>query len=248
MTGVVFDIKRFAIHDGPGIRLAFHLKGCPLSCWWCHNPEGIREAACTAGTGDRRLTIPQLLAEIEKERVFFDESGGGVTFSGGEPLVQSEFLRAALDACRRADVHTAVDTCGYAPAEVFDSIDAGLFLYDLKLMDSALHQRYTGVPNQPILDNLARLLARRAPVVIRVPIIPSITDTPTNLQAIIEFLHRAAATPPVCLLPYHQAARAKYRRLRIDNKVEGIQPPAVQHMNEIQSLFQRHGFDTQIGG
>jgi pyruvate formate lyase activating enzyme len=248
MTGLVFDIKRFAIHDGPGIRLAFHMKGCPLSCWWCHNPEGIRDPACAPGPNERRLSIPELMVEVEKERIFLDESGGGVTFSGGEPTVQSDFLRAALAELRRVDVHTAIDTCGYAPPDTFASLDPDLFLYDLKLIDSAAHLRFTGVPNDVILTNLRGLLARSVPVVIRIPVIPTITDTESNLSGIMEFLLRNADHPPISLLPYHQAAKAKYRRLRMENRVEGVEPPTPERMRELQSLFVREGFDTHIGG
>jgi pyruvate formate lyase activating enzyme len=245
MTGIVFDIKRFAIHDGPGIRIAIHLKGCPLSCWWCHNPEGLRQAP---QAGERGVTVAGLMAEIEKERVFIDESGGGVTFTGGEPLVQSDFLLAALAACRQADIHTAVDTCGLAAPELLDRVQADLFLYDLKLMDDQAHRHYCGVSNRQILDNFGRLTSRGANVVVRFPVIPGITDTESNLSSMIEFLVRNGKIRQVSLLPYHQAAKAKYRRLQLENKVDEIVPPAREYLLQLQARFEQHGFLTQIGG
>jgi pyruvate formate lyase activating enzyme len=256
MQGVIFDIKRFAIHDGPGIRLTFFMKGCPLTCWWCHNPEALRkvpssEEACSNGSGvERRIGIPELLDEVAKEQIFIDESGGGVTFSGGEPLVQIDFVEAALDACRQREVHTALDTTGYASREVFERVagKADLFLFDLKLMDDEAHREYTGVPNGPIHRNLESLIGRGANVTIRVPIIPGITDTEANLDAMMEFLVRIGGVGNVCLLPYHKAASAKYRRLQMDNRVAGIEPPSDESMSDLRERFEGQGFRTQIGG
>lgn len=256
MQGVIFDIKRFAIHDGPGIRLTFFMKGCPLTCWWCHNPEALRklptsEEACSNGSGvERSIGLAEFLREVDKEQIFIDESGGGVTFSGGEPLVQIDFVEAALDACRARDVHTALDTTGYASREVFERVagKADLFLFDLKLMDSDAHRQYTGVPNGPIHRNLESLAARGADITIRVPIIPGITDTETNLDAMMEFLIRIGGVRDVGLLPYHQAASAKYRRLQMENRVAGIEPPSGERMSELRERFERQGFRTQIGG
>ncbi|MBD3226410.1 MAG: radical SAM protein, partial [Caldithrix sp.] len=182
MKGIVFDLKKYAIHDGPGIRTTVFLKGCPLDCWWCHNPES--RASQPESQGDFRqrravdllyteegligkeLTVAQVLSEVQKDQVFYEESGGGVTFSGGEPLIQAKFLKALLEAHQKAGLHTAVDTSGYAPYETFAGINANvdLYLYDLKLMDDTLHQKYIGVSNRLILQNLKKLIAAGQPV------------------------------------------------------------------------------------
>jgi pyruvate formate lyase activating enzyme len=262
-TGAVFDIKRFAIHDGPGIRTTVFLQGCPLRCWWCHNPEGIRSLPKEAGAegalasptlaGPRTpgvFTVQQLIGEIERDHLFYDESRGGVTFSGGEPLVQAEFLRAALRVCRERDLHTAVDTSGYAPPATLESIleNVSLFLYDLKLMDPAQHLKYTGVPNDLVLENLRMLAERAREVVVRVPVVPGITDTPGNVEAMVSFLEQTGSLMEVHLLPYHHAATAKYDRLRLENKMAEVRPPPPEHMEALRSKFAGRGFRTQIGG
>jgi pyruvate formate lyase activating enzyme len=222
VTGIIFDIKRYAIHDGPGIRTTVFFKGCPLNCDWCQNPESrdpapqvalltqrcIRCGACleacphadngpptTAAPIDRAhcqrcgacveacpsgarsllgstVTVPELMSEIEKDRLFFEESGGGVTFSGGEPLMQPEFLLECLAACKHKQHHTAIDTCGHAPWGTLSQILAltDLFLYDLKLMDGARHEQQLGVSNSLILENLRNLSKRGAAIWIRFPL------------------------------------------------------------------------------
>ena len=164
MTGYVFDIKKFAIHDGPGIRTTVFLKGCPLRCWWCHNPESIKQIkidennSCTASETSivRKYSVNELLKIIQKDLIFYDESDGGVTFSGGEPLIQIDFLELILQKCKSEYIKTAIDTCGYVKTESFERIYkyTDLFLYDLKLFDDELHRKYTGVSNNLIKENL----------------------------------------------------------------------------------------------
>jgi len=250
-TGLVFNIQRFSIHDGPGIRSTVFLKGCPLRCWWCHNPEGqspqpelsLIQARCVrcgrcqevcpqqaahaaGGNGHpraayskctlcgacveacptearqmigRRMRVEQLVAEVLKDRIFFDESGGGVTFSGGEPLMQPEFLAQVLRACRAEQVHTALDTCGYAERDQLLEL-AGmcdLVLYDLKCLDDRRHQQQTGVSNQGILDNLEALAEQHANIWIRVPLIPGLNDQPEELEAMAP-ARRTGGHGPIC--------------------------------------------------
>ncbi len=267
-VGVVFNINRYAVHDGPGIRVTTFLKGCPLRCQWCHNPEGMRldprpivqayEVAGTclrddgweSGTG-RVMSVRQVLTAIEKDMVFIEESGGGATFSGGEPLMQPEFLCALLDACRAHGIHTAVDTSGFANSPVFQVVarHADLFLYDLKLMDDAEHRKFIGTPNHPILNNLRWLAAAgAAPFIIRVPIIPGITDSEANLTAMGEFLCALRRPIRMNLLPYHGTGAHKYKKLALQNHTENIVPPSAERMQSIRQKFLRLGFQVSIGG
>lgn len=250
-SGLAFDVKRFAIHDGPGIRLAVYLKGCPLGCWWCHNPEALRRVASgEPPAGERRLSIRQLMAEIAREQVFIDESGGGVTFSGGEPLVQIDFLEAALKACKAVGLHTALDTTGYAPPGHIDRVApyTDLWLYDLKVIDPALHLKYTGAPNLQILGNLRRLRLMGARVWIRIPVVPQLTATDRNIAATIEFLEQVGGVEEVFLLPYHKAASAKYERLGMVNRAAAIEPPGDELMARLKERFEARRFKVNIGG
>jgi pyruvate formate lyase activating enzyme len=299
-TAIIFDLKKYSIHDGPGIRTTVFFKGCPLRCWWCHNPEGqsprvelllrpsrcIRCGACVEACpngavswdGDRPLTdrqlcqhcgvctetcfaearqlagrqmeLNQVLAEIEADRPFYEASGGGVTLSGGEPLFQSEFARQLLAACQQRDLHTALDTCGFAAWEVLDSLRAcvDLFLYDIKLVDDRAHQRYTGVSNRLILENLRRLSALGHAIRLRVPLIPGINDDPPSLEGIA----RLAAGLPVLqgldLLPYHRLGADKYARLEKAYPLAAAEAPGQERMQEIAYFIESHGLPVNIGG
>ena len=258
--GIVFRIKRYALHDGPGIRTSLFLKGCPLSCRWCHNPEGqsfeIQEMAGSRADGGhgqtvgRPLTVGQALAEIEKDVLFYDESGGGVTFSGGEPLARPGFLGALLEGCRRREIHTAVDTSGYAPREVFeDVIDrADLLLFDLKLMDDGAHQRWTGVSNEPILENFRIACRRQVPMHVRVPLVCDITDSRENIGRMADFVLGCGYSGRIDLLPYHRIGDDKYRRLGMANAMAGVPDISPEIVSEIRSFLTGRGFDVTIGG
>jgi len=295
MTGTLFDIKRFAIHDGPGIRTTVFLKGCPLNCWWCHNPEsqaagldllyrssqclrcGTCVAACPAkalsldASGvardraactlcgrcaeacpaeaqtmvGRRISAEALAAEIARDRVFFDESGGGVTFSGGEPLAQPAFLLEMLDRCGAQGIHRAVDTSGYAPRATLLDVAArtDLFLFDLKLMDDALHRQYTGVGNAVVLENLEALSEAGAPVEIRIPVVPSITDG-GNIAATGVFLASLPRRPRVRILPYHRAAMHKYGRFGMQRRLRDVPEPSPENLMELAGKLKDCGLEV----
>jgi pyruvate formate lyase activating enzyme len=258
--GVIFDIKRYAIHDGPGIRVTVFLKGCPLECWWCHNPEGrdplpiARPSGDAAFYGDkeigRTVTLDELMAEIEKETIFLDESGGGVTFSGGEPLMQPEFLKAALRACHERELHTTLDTTGYAPKDTLREIagDVELFLYDLKLMDDEEHRQYTGVSNRTILENLKLLAQDGAQIAVSFAVIPGITDTSKNIRAMAAFLSSLESIKDIRLLPFHAIAEGKYERLGMENKLRGMKSPPPEQLAELKADLEQWNFNVQIGG
>lgn len=258
MIGTIFNIQHYAIHDGPGIRTTVFFKGCPLRCWWCHNPESHEIEPETIGLPDKSIemigsvmTVLEVMREIEKDVLFFDESGGGVTFSGGEPLMQPAFLHALLTACKQRDIHTAIDTSGYAPQEIFEQIRdvVDLFLYDLKLMDDAQHRHYTGVSNQIIIENLRMLAAQRKSVYLRVPIIPDITDTDQNLDAILDFLTEIrGCIRQVNLLPYHRIAEGKYQRYGRKNKMVGVSSPSEKRIQRTKDRFETQGVRVKIGG
>lgn len=265
MQALVFDIKRFAVHDGPGIRTTVFLKGCPLNCAWCHNPEGISPNVQTVIKTIRvdgkefkeeeiignRLSVEQVLSEVLKEKVFMDSSEGGVTFSGGEPLMQPAFLKALLVACKKEGLHTAVDTSGYAKLSVVQDIApyTDLFLYDLKLMDDKAHQFFTAVSNKLILDNLIYLLENRHPLRIRIPVIPEVNFNQENTTECLQFL---AAHPGniqgVDLLPYHNMANQKYLRFKKENSLSSLQSLPNSSLTKIREQFERAGFETKIGG
>jgi len=299
-TGIVFDIKKFSLHDGPGIRTTVFLKGCPLHCSWCHNPEGISPLAeihfwdercikchdciqaCENGAlslvdGLRnydskfcqgcgtcaescpsesikligtRMQVSDVIHEIEKDMIFYDQSGGGASFSGGEPLLQIEFIEALLIACKDRGIHTTVDTSGFVPYESIDRVlpHVDLFLYDIKIMDSKAHTKFTGVPNHKILDNLAELAETKSRIIPRIPIIPGVNDDLENIRETGEFLASLKSFSEVNILPYHRAAAHKYNRMGNDYFLKDVHPPTEEHMSKIALDFENYGFSVKIGG
>lgn len=215
-TGIVFDIKEFAVFDGPGIRTTVFLKGCPLRCNWCHNPEGLAKQPqmLTGQNGHSRLcgeewTAQALAARLYKNKPFFT-GGGGITFSGGEPLMQCDFMCEVID--KLENIHTAFETSGFAPDDVFkravNAVD--LVIMDLKCMDADKHKRFTKVDNTLILRHAKMLVDGQTPFIIRLPLIPGVNDDPENMRAAAALLTGAKALLCVEMLPYHQTAGAKY--------------------------------------
>jgi len=216
-TGFVFDIKEFTVHDGPGVRTSVFLKGCPLTCMWCHNPESqsIQPQVIRSPTGERlagrEYEASELATLLNKQAALLRANEGGITFSGGEPLFQAGFVAEVID--QLDDTHVLLDTCGHAPQADFLLVLArsDLVFYDLKLIDRQAHLRYTGLDNDLILENLQLLGESGKPFVIRVPLVPGVTDTDENLAGIAKALEKMPGLVEVNLLPYNRAAGAKYR-------------------------------------
>jgi pyruvate formate lyase activating enzyme len=298
--GSIFNIMRFSTHDGPGIRTTVFLKGCPLSCWWCHNPEnwqqvpgevyladrcsgcGVCIRNCPAGALSRgpsgiavdpdlcrhcgrcieacpmearestvrTVGVAELMRSIERDLPFFEQSGGGVTFSGGEPLCQPDFLLAMLAECGRLDIHRAVDTSGFADTAVLMRTAAltDLFLYDLKVLDPQKHREHTGVDNAGILANLRQLSAAGADIVIRIPLVPGVNDAAEDLDAAGEFVSGLARPHPVHLLPFHRAAAAKYKKLGLSYRGQDVFPPSAEQVADAARRLSQFGLKVEIGG
>jgi len=299
--GRVFDIKRYSIHDGPGIRTTVFLKGCSLHCLWCHNPESVDPGvelmhwpsrcsrcyscldACPKGAlakddagavvvdrtacdlcgrcaeaclydalqiVGREMTVEDVLSEAEKDKIFYDQSGGGVTLSGGDPFVQAGFAEALLDGCRARGMRTAVDTAGLANNGVVERLaaKADLVLFDLKAMEEARHREFTGVSNAPVLDNLKRLAAGRTEVWVRIPLVAGVNDDDDNIRRTIEFLLSLKTVRRVGLLPYHASGLEKARRIGRQKEFRKFEAPSEERLAAIATAFREAGFEVRRGG
>ncbi|MBI5833376.1 MAG: radical SAM protein [Armatimonadetes bacterium] len=249
MTGIVFDITEFAVHDGPGLRTTVFLKGCPLRCAWCHNPEGltaepqILRSAAGERLAGRIYEAGELAALLARQADLLRGSGGGVTFSGGEPLAQAAFVSEVID--RLGDTHVVLDTSGQAEAEAFERLASrcGLVYFDVKLIDAEHHRQWTGVDNAAILANLARLPALGVPFVIRVPLVPTVTDMPANLAAIAQLAAGLPGLLRVDLLPYNRAAGGKYPACGLEFAPHY---PEEQPVNANTSAFEALGVPVRV--
>jgi pyruvate formate lyase activating enzyme len=266
MKGLIFSIKRYCIHDGPGIRVTVFMKGCPLSCKWCHNPEGIspdsETVVNTYWIGERKFcrnedagkfySVEDIIDLLEREKVFMNHSRGGVTFSGGEPMLQFEFLAEALKACKEKGYHTAVDTSGYSLAENYKSIlpYSDLFLFDIKHLDNNKHIEATGVSNAGILENFRFLLENAAALDLRIPVIPGFNDDSEYIDILKQYIlsTRTEVLKKVNLLPFHKIGSSKYRRFGLPNRMEGIEPPDKNFMEELKNSFLASGIIVKVGG
>jgi pyruvate formate lyase activating enzyme len=315
-SGTVFDLRRYSTHDGPGIRTTVFLKGCPLRCAWCHNPEGLspdpeillRPERCAGGSGGcgrcsracalaasaagegpasvprpdprkraggadcarcatfgacadacpaeaiqlvgRRMGVDEVMAAILEDRPFYEESGGGATFSGGEPLFQGEFILDLLGACREAGVRSALDTSGWAARDLV--LEAGaladLVLFDLKLVDGARHEAATGVPSGPIIESLRALAAAGARLQLRMPLVPGVNDSRDDIAAAVALAASLPGRPSVRVLPYHDAAKCKYALRGRPYPMGDAAPPGGEAAAAAAAAFARAGLDAAAGG
>jgi len=244
---LIYKIQKFSIHDGPGIRSTVFFQGCPLRCRWCHNPESLS----FDGESGQEWSIPALIEELEKDRIFYEESGGGVTLSGGEPMAQDiGYITNLLRALARRGIRTAIDTCGEVPYENFEAVlpDVDLFLYDLKLWDKERHIALTGVSNERILLNLSRLSRDGAKICLRLPLIGGLNDSLADMEHIAAWLEMEGVRPVfVSLLPYHEYGNSKYARLGLESP-PCFEPPNQDRLQEIKTFWAHRGYQTAIGG
>ncbi len=302
VRGWIVSLQRFSVHDGPGIRTTVFLKGCPLHCLWCDNPESqpfdpqivLREercihcgacvavcpqgavagedaagrrqidaencqlcgrcvAECYSGALEqvgRLLTAGEVLADVEADRPFYEQSGGGMTLSGGEPTAQPDFARALLLGAQARGIHTAIESCGDAPWTVWEALlpFLDLILYDVKEVDPALHRHLTGTSSERILDNLARLSRVGKPLVVRRPVIPGYNDSPQSLHRLAKLLRRLGTMEDIHLLPYHRLGEGKYDRLGQEYALRGRPALREEDVACLRDLLLSYGFRVQIGG
>ena len=300
MQGIVTNIQRFSIHDGPGIRTTVFLKGCNLRCFWCHNPETLnpkpelqlffsRCIACGAcfkrcpnqahvllENGQREFhrercvgcgtcaetcyaealvlvgqtkTVEEVVEEVMRDKPFYETSNGGVTLSGGEPLLQLEFSYAILEQCRQQGVHTAIETAANFPWERIATLlpVVDLVMMDIKLMDSARHKECTGVPNERILENALRLGQQPQPLIVRTPIVPGVNDNPEDVAAIARFASQLPNLLYYELLPFHPMATSKYDSLEINYRARDLKRPTKELMDELTQVAQNVGVQARHG-
>lgn len=299
MNGTILTIQHYAVHDGPGIRTLVFMKGCPLRCSWCCNPESQSAqpqlrylkfhckaclecvehcpTASVSASDDgmqrsfdecniceskvciekcnnnaitlsgKEITADELVKAIALDIPFYRNSGGGVTFSGGEPLMQPVFLLEVLKKCKALEIHTAIETCGWAGRKSLQDIIpfTDLFLFDLKIMDPELHQIHTGMPIGPILENLAFLASQHADIIIRVPLVPGITDTLPNMESIAEIMH-TNGLEQICLEPYHSLGQAKYEEHGLKYSLEHLGLYNMQQINVLCDFFTLRGLICEV--
>jgi pyruvate formate lyase activating enzyme len=301
LKGLVFDVQKFAIHDGGGIRTLVFLKGCPLQCLWCANPESLAGRpeitfvrnnciacgecfkVCKAGALSRSeehglvidrkrctlcgecarycyagainiigryVTVPELMAMVERDRKFYTQSNGGVTFSGGEPTAQPEFLKAALAELQNRGIHTAMETCSFLPWDTYEAIlqHLDLVLTDIKHMDEADHKRLTGVSNRPILDNLRKISELGIPVRIRLPLIPGCNDSKQNLRQTADFVEQLSNVQSFDILPYHRLGETKWGQLGLPYPLAGKESATVEYVEDRVRCIRDRDFKISVGG
>lgn len=296
-TGLIYEIRHASDQDGPGLRTTIYFKGCPLDCWWCHEPESQspmpemrylekrcvrcgdcvmkcpieaidldgntvtidREICIVCGTcvancksGARKIvgvkkSAEEVLAEIELDQAVFEQSGGGVTFSGGEPLMQHPFLMALLKGCKARGIHTALDTSGFAPWEIFESVlpYTDLFMFDIKMVDEERHIQFTGVSNELILQNLKTLSDLEKPLILRAPIISGINDDTQHLNDLCD-LAAGLHLQSVEIIPYQPASEAQYESIAHTDRMPDLTMPSEENIQLLTLRLREAGISVSI--
>ena len=256
VTGRIFDIQKFSIHDGPGIRTIVFLKGCPLRCRWCCNPESQEHRIQTMMVDGKPkvmgqdVTVEEVLDKVLQDMPYYRRSGGGMTLSGGESLMQPEFAAALLRGAKESGLNTAMESTGFAPFETIQKLLPWLDLYlmDIKHIDSAKHKAFTGQPNELILENAKKIAAHAKELIIRVPVIPTFNDTVEEIRQIAQFAAELPGVRRLHLLPYHRLGQDKYQRLGREYTLAGLEPPTQEKMETLLEVAQMSGLTCQIGG
>ena len=265
---MIFDIQRFSLHDGPGIRTTVFLKGCQLHCLWCHNPESISpeqdtmffedkciqcemcKVGCHSGAltvVGRKMDVGEVLEVLEKDRLFYENSGGGITLSGGEPLMQWQFAAALLKECKSRGFHTAIETNGYSSWEILWQVveKVDIVLFDIKCIDAVMHLNLTGASNDMILKNLESLSYRQKCIQVRIPVIPGYNDMDVIIERTADFL-AGLGLKDVMLIPFHKFGEKKYKALGREKEMLSIEPPTKLIMQSIKRTLAKAGLKPRI--
>lgn len=275
LMGTVFDIQRFSVHDGPGIRTTVFMKGCPLRCRWCHNPEGLskekqlqffKDKCIGCGNcGEKKtlsdakncpssaltvcgkdVSVDEIIEEILKDKAFY-EPNGGVTFSGGECLIQSDFVALALKEIKGLNIHTAIDTSGFVPfSNIEQTLDfCDLYLYDIKCFDSALHKEFTGVDNRLIIENLKLLSKKAKEIWVRIPLIPNFNDNQKEMEDIASFIKMLDSVKRVTLIPYHTLGVSKYETLGLSYEYSAGEKLKKAKIETFEDIFKARNLEVK---
>jgi len=256
VSGRIFDVQKFSVHDGPGIRTIIFLKGCFLKCKWCCNPESQKyEIQTMLQNGKekvigRDVTVAEVLDIVKQDMPYYRRSGGGMTLSGGEMLCQSDFAYALLRGAKEFAINTAVETTGFAPYEKIEKLLPYIdtVLMDIKHTDSAKHKEFTTQPNERILENAVKIAENAKKLIIRVPVIPTFNDTETEIASIAKFASTLNGVDEINLLPYHNYGRDKYEGLGREYPMGDVPMPTDEHMQKLKAVAESFGLKCKIGG
>lgn len=256
VKGRIFDIQRYSIHDGGGIRTIVFLKGCPLRCKWCCNPEGQHYEIERMTLGGKEkivgkdVTVGEIIDIIERDRIYYRRSGGGLTLSGGESLTQPDFAVALLKAAKERGINTAMESTGFADFSVISRYlpYLDLYLMDIKHINSAKHKEFTSQSNERILENAVKITNAGTKLIVRTPVIPTFNATKEEIGEIAKFASSLKGVTEMHILPYHRIGTDKYKGLGRDYSLTGIEPPSKELMNELLAVVESYGLKGQIGG
>ena len=256
VKGRIFDIQRYSIHDGGGIRTIVFLKGCPLRCKWCCNPEGQHYNVEKMTLGGKEkivgqdVTVGEIIDIVERDRIYYRRSGGGLTLSGGESLTQPDFAVALLKTAKERGINTAMESTGFADFSVISRYlpYLDLYLMDIKHMNSAKHKEFTSQPNELILENAKKITDAGARLIVRTPVIPTFNATKEEIGEIAKFASSLKGVTQMHILPYHRIGTDKYKGLNRDYSLTRIEPPSKELMNELLEVVNSYGLKGQIGG